>query len=409
MKQKRTTEEAIIEIEKICKENDYLFLGFDNEENEYKNNETHLVLHCNKCGKTWNTASYDKFVRVGRRCPGCNKKVFKKDEVILKIKERCEELDFTFLGFVDKDPKNSGAKLILKCNKCGQIWKTTTINNFLRNDRRSHSCKRKNPESMPKTYRPDNSVKKLREKLKNTTLDFVGFDGEYCGFENSYVLLKCKKCGEIRHYSLHNVLYFKGDIHCKACDFNGKKDNDDVIKEIEEKCKLMNYTFIGFDNEKNKYDGAYTRLILQCNDCGFIWKTTTYTSFIINQIKCVNCKNNWHLEKEMKYYLSKNNIEYEFQKRFDWLKNKIALSLDFYLPKYNIAIECQGRQHFMAVDKFGGEEGFKDTINRDVAKKELCKKNGVKLCYFTDIKKYSTFLGEKIIKNENDLISTIYG
>ena len=171
----------------------------------------------------------------------------------------------------------------------------------------------------------------------------------------------------------------------------------------------MNYTFIGFDNEKNKYDGVYTRLILQCNDCGFIWKTTTYTSFITNQIKCVNCKNNWHLEKEIKYYLSKNNIEYEFQKRFDWLKNKIALSLDFYLPKYNIAIECQGRQHFTPVDKFGGEEAFKDTINRDVIKKELCKKNGVKLYYFTDIKKYSTFLGEKIIKNENDLISTIYG
>lgn len=63
----------------------------------------------------------------------------------------------------------------------------------------------------------------------------------------------------------------------------------------------------------------------------------------------------------------------------------------------------------MAVDKFGGEEGFKDTINRDFVKKELCKKNGVKLCYFTDNKKYNTFLGEKIIKNENDLISTIYG
>ena len=409
MRQKRTTEEAIIEIEKICKENNYLFLGFDNEENEYKNNETHLILHCNKCGETWNTASYDKFVRVGRRCPGCNKKVFKKDEVVRKIKERCEELDFTFLGFVDKDPKNSNDKLILKCNKCGYTWETTTIANFLKRDRKNHTCKRKNPASMPKTYRPDNSIKKLREKLKNTTLDFIGFDGEYCGFDNSYILLKCKKCGEIRRYSLHNVLYSKGDIRCRACDFNGKKDNDDVIKEIEEKCKLMNYTFIGFDNEKNKYDGVYTRLILQCNDCGFIWKTTTYTSFITNQIKCVNCKNNWHLEKEMKYYLSKNNVEYEFQKRFDWLKNKITLSLDFYLPKYNIAIECQGRQHFMAVDKFGGEEGFKDTINRDVVKKELCKKNGVKLYYFTDIKKYSTFLGEKIIKNENDLISTIYG
>lgn len=408
MKQKRTTEEAIIEIEKICKENDYLFLGFDNEENEYKNNETHLILHCNKCGETWNTASYDKFVREGRRCPGCNKKVFKKDEVILKIKERCEELDFTFLGFVDKDPKNSDAKLILKCNKCGETWKSTSVNNFIRKDRNSHHCGRKNPSSMPVIYNIGKEINRLNKRLEGTSLEFVDFDGQYIGHNKTHVLLRCKKCGKIENYSFQHIFHCK-KVSCRACEFNGKKDNDEAIREMEEKCKLMNYTFIGFDNEKNKYDGVYTRLILQCNDCGFIWKTTTYTSFITNQIKCVNCKNNWHLEKEMKYYLSKNNIEYEFQKRFDWLKNKIALSLDFYLPKYNIAIECQGRQHFMPVDRFGGEEAFKDTINRDIVKNKLCKENGVKLCYFTDNKKYNTFLGEKIIKNENDLISTIYG
>lgn len=409
MKQKRTTEEAIIEIEKICKENNYLFLGFDNEENEYKNNETHLILHCNKCGKTWNTASYDKFVRVGRRCPGCNKKIFKKDEVVRKINERCKELDFTFLGFVDGEPKKIYDKLILKCNKCGKIWDTTTINNFLRKDRKSHKCGRKNPKTMPVVYRPENSLKKVKEKLTGTTLEFVGFDGEYSGANKSYILLKCKKCGEIRRYSLHNVVHSKKEIHCRACDFNGKKDNDDVVKEIKEKCELLNYTFLGFDNEKNKYDGVHTRLILQCNDCGFIWKTTTYSNFVFSQIKCINCKNNWHLEKEVKYYLSKNGIEYEFQKRFDWLKNKISLSLDFYIPKYNIAIECQGRQHFVPVSKYGGEEAFNDTRNRDTIKKKLCEENDVKLCYFTNLKKYDTFLDEKLVKNENDLITTIYG
>ena len=126
-------------------------------------------------------------------------------------------------------------------------------------------------------------------------------------------------------------------------------------------------------------------------------------------VKCINCKNNWHLEKTIKYYLSKNGIEYEFQKRFDWLKNKISLSLDFYLPKYNIAIECQGRQHFVPVDKYGGQDAFVDTRNRDIVKKNLCEKNNVKLCYFTELKNYDTFLGKKLIKSENDLISVVYG
>ena len=409
MKQKRTTEEAIIEIEKICKENDYLFLGFDNEENEYKNNETHLVLHCNKCGETWNTASYDKFVRVGRRCPGCNKKVFKKDEIILKIKERCEELDFAFLGFVDEEPKNKNAKIKLKCNKCEVDWNTTTIGNFLRKDRKSHRCGRKNALSMPSVYNVEKEIERLNKKLEGTSLEFVDFDGPYIGFNKSYVLLKCKKCGEIDRYSLHNLIYCKNQICCRLCEFNGKRDVNDVISEIKKKCDLMNYEFLGFANEKNMYKDMNTHIVLKCNDCGYVWKTTTYCSFISHEIKCVNCKNNWHLEKQVKYFLTKNGIEYEFQKRFDWLKNKIALSLDFYLPEYNIAIECQGRQHFMPVERYGGKDAFVDTIKRDETKKKLCDDNKVKLCYFSNLKQYNTFMNEKIIKNENDLISIIYG
>lgn len=42
---------------------------------------------------------------------------------------------------------------------------------------------------------------------------------------------------------------------------------------------------------------------------------------------------------------------------------------DIYLPSYNIAIEYQGIQHFKPVDLFGGEEGFKQTVERDRRKK----------------------------------------
>lgn len=105
----------------------------------------------------------------------------------------------------------------------------------------------------------------------------------------------------------------------------------------------------------------------------------------------------------------KNNINYEFQKRFPWLKNKISLSIDFYLPDFKLCIECQGRQHFESVSKFGGDEAFKDTSIRDKIKKKLCDENGVKLLYYADLKKYDNFLGEKIIKNEKELIEKIYG
>lgn len=61
-----------------------------------------------------------------------------------------------------------------------------------------------------------------------------------------------------------------------------------------------------------------------------------------------------------------------------WLKQQ---HLDIYLPDRNIAIEYQGDQHLMPVEFFGGEEGFKKTLERDERKKKLCLKNNCYLIY----------------------------
>ena len=37
---------------KKCIENNLTFIGFNNEENKYKNNKTKLKLKCNICGYT---------------------------------------------------------------------------------------------------------------------------------------------------------------------------------------------------------------------------------------------------------------------------------------------------------------------------------------------------------------------
>ena len=62
--------------------------------------------------------------------------------------------------------------------------------------------------------------------------------------------------------------------------------------------------------------------------------------------------------------------------------------LDFYLPDYNIAIECQGIQHFKPIDFAGkgkqwAETKFYDNLKRDKEKYEKCNCNGILLLYFT--------------------------
>lgn len=62
-----------------------------------------------------------------------------------------------------------------------------------------------------------------------------------------------------------------------------------------------------------------------------------------------------------------------------WLNKK---RIDIYIEKYKLGIEYQGEQHFIAINRFGGEEGLQKTQNRDREKAKLCKENGVQLVYF---------------------------
>lgn len=104
------------------------------------------------------------------------------------------------------------------------------------------------------------------------------------------------------------------------------------------------------------------------------------------------------LEREVMNYCKNNFISYKYRaKCFEWLKNKNKLELDFYLPDYNTAIECQGIQHFEPRDYFGGEDEYKGIIKRDCKKKKLCDKYNIRLFYYTK----NNYENIKIYNKEN--------
>ena len=94
------------------------------------------------------------------------------------------------------------------------------------------------------------------------------------------------------------------------------------------------------------------------------------------------------LECIVKHFFMKKNILFEEQKKFDWLRHKKPLSLDFYLPDYNVAIECQGIQHFEPQDWFDSRKRsgtFAEVLKRDKLKKKLCEKHGIKIFYYSNL------------------------
>ena len=82
------------------------------------------------------------------------------------------------------------------------------------------------------------------------------------------------------------------------------------------------------------------------------------------------------------------------------------------MPEYNIAIECQGEQHYSKKSFFPykDEESLKKQISLDLLKKEKCEKNGVNIIYFTDSKKkiFSENISVYNEKNTFDKIEEIW-
>ena len=147
-----------------------------------------------------------------------------------------------------------------------------------------------------------------------------------------------------------------------------------------------------YDYAKVMYTTIYDKICIVCPIHGEFWQTPHDH---LKRSGCPKC-NQSHMEKETEEILLNKGIKYESQKRFEWLGKQ---SLDFYLPDYNIAIECQGEQHFKPVDFAGkGKEWaeilFKENIERDKNKLKLCEENQINLFYIN----YSENILEKINK-----------
>lgn len=88
---------------------------------------------------------------------------------------------------------------------------------------------------------------------------------------------------------------------------------------------------------------------------------------------------------------------------FPWLELQ---TLDFYLPEYNIAIECQGRQH-LSERAFSNKERKRDfeyQLNNDILKNKKCIDNGIKLYYIVDNIGYTMNTKIPIYNSENTFI-----
>jgi hypothetical protein len=223
------------------------------------------------------------------------------------------------------------------------------------------------------------SIKNNSKKQRKKNEDFINesniihsyrYDYSKVEYINNHTKV-CIICPE------HGEFYQKPFIHLKGCGCSkcSKKYNY-TSEEYIKKCIKIHGEI--YDYSITKYKNAYTKIKVICLDCG---EFNINPRNHINGMGCPLC-NMSSGEKIISKFLNTKNIKFEYKyRKFEWLKNRMKMEIDFFLNDYNIGIEFQGGQHFKSIEHWGGIEGLKKIQENDKIKQILCNKNNIPLYY----------------------------
>ena len=237
------------------------------------------------------------------------------------------------------DYKNSSTKVCIICSKHGEFWQCPNLH------LQGGGCKYCSHQSFPSTKEifTERAMKVHDNKYDYSKVEYKNNKTPVC--------IICPKHGEF---------YMRPDNHlnnhgCKEC----KNENTHIrcnkgVEEFIEEAKKIHGD--KYDYSKVEYVNNKTKVCIICPEHGEFWQTPI--AHINKKCNCQQCSET-NLEEDVRILLKNSKIRFEYRKKdFNWLKNERNLELDFYLPDYNIGIECQGGQHFEPNDFFGGKKSI---------------------------------------------------
>lgn len=313
------------------------------------------------------------------------------ETVISQIKEKYGDIiDCSLIKY-----KGTHEKVKIKCNKCNNIFEKTP-RDILYNSSLKTICPYCYKENM-NNYHKESFIKKANE-IHNNKYDYSNII-EYKDNKTKVPII----CPE------HGVFWQIPNSHlrghgCPSCMYDKSRlKYEDFIK----RAKIIHKDYYIY-KDNIEYTNNQSLIPIVCPVHGeFIQKVKTH----LDGCGCPKCNQSW-MEREICNLLDRNNIKYVQEKTFKWLKNKnFNLYLDFYLPDYNIAIECQGEQHFKAIDFYGGKKKFKRVLENDLIKIILCNEHNIKVLHKSNVKNCGSKIKKKWkyyeIFNENEKLMEI--
>jgi hypothetical protein len=349
-----------------------------------------VCIICPTHGEFWQTP-HDHLVGGCKLCGyvqgGLKTRLTQEDFIIKAESIHGNKYDYSKVEYV-----NHKTKACIICPIHGEFWQTP--NRHL-HGQGCPSCGIEKQHNHPNLY----TTEEYKEKIRQIHGDKYILDKvEYYNLFTKHIIT-CPIHGDFEALPT-SLLQGHG---CAKCAF--EKNSQARLHSIEWfKERAIEIHGDKYDYSQVEYKGFKRKVTIKCNKCGHIFQQTP-NGHIGKQGGCPKCRFS-KLEMEMEKCLQQLNIEYIIQYPIGRQR------LDFYLPRYNIAIECQGEQHFrnkffFSHDKTKNEENYYKSLERDWRKWTKCQELGMDVLYYTR----GEFLHESVwnmgIYNKNNTFSSI--
>ena len=223
------------------------------------------------------------------------------------------------------------------------------------------------------SYKKEDWIKLVTEKYKNkydySKVDYIDY--------NTPVIIICPIHGEFK-CTPNN--HYKSITGCPKCGREKANKTESSSQEyfIEKAKQIHNNRY---DYSKVKYISQQYKITIICPEHGEFEQLPGNHLTGQGCPKCAHLKSQVKLYEQLKETFLNEEILFEVNKEtIPWLERQ---RLDIYFPKYNIAIEYNGIQHYIPVEYFGGKIKFEQQQNYDELKRQKCKENN---CYLFEVK-----------------------
>ena len=242
-----------------------------------------------------------------------------------------------------------------KCLDCD--WEWIVDPSHLKSGRTCPNCKKLNKRKQAEQNFIERATKIHNNKYIYEKIQYVK--------QQQKITITCRKHGDFEQTPAAH-LRRQGCPLCAGNNF--LRDREYFINLAKQKHGTRyDYSLVDYKNCKSQ-------VIIKCNKCGNTFQQTP-DKHLAGQ-GCPKCrlKSQSILFDKLRNVFNEDEILWEASPK--WLDNQ---RFDIYFPKYNIAVEYDGKQHFVPVKQFGGNIGLAYTQQQDRLKEAKCLQNNCTL------------------------------